>query len=114
MKRYVRSASLTESIPSGFRKYYKAGTLKQAADLDYDTDYIGDTETVEWLKKEGYEWLGVALARNKYVEALDDGLNCLDLVKDMQTGETLIIEIAGGRIYPLDLDEVKRNCRGYE
>lgn len=109
MKRYIRSntENMKPIIPAEFRTWYKVGTRDDLVELGID-EVLPHTYPDYDL-----ECIGYAVAKLKYFEPLrDSGLEIVDIARDRNSGEIMLVQQIGRRVYNLDLNEVKRSSIG--
>ena len=109
MKRVIKAASISGRtiVPDDLKEWYYWATLNDARLAGYDTDYIEDPDIIDFYRSEGFDYMGFILAKPEYADMLDDsGIGILDVIDN--SGMLLAVEVAGGRIYPVDPGQVKR------
>lgn len=109
MKKYVKAntENMKPIIPDEFRTWYKVATIDDLVGLGID-------EVLPYTYPHyDLECIGYAVAKPKYFEPLgDSGLEIVDIARDLNSGEIMLVQQVGGRVYNLDLNEVKRSAIG--
>lgn len=94
-------------IPLEYKKYYKVATQRDLDDFGFvDADFAGEIETA--LEDYGYEYVGIAVAKSKYLDKFADyGIDIPYIVKTDQ-GDIKLVNIIDDRLFDVmgDIDHI--------